>query len=305
MKVMVLVKATPESEAGVMPEAPLLTEMMAYNEQLVKAGIMLAGDGLHPSSKGARVRFSGKDRTVIDGPFAETKELVAGYWMWQVQSLAEAIEWVKRCPNPMLSDSEIEIRPVFELADFGDAVTPEVAAQHQRVAAESEKLSQSAASQPAADAIAPPRFEETKPRIIAGLQERYSLATRMNIPMQWQRFAPRLGKVPGQVGGVSYGVCFNSDPDCNFDYLCGVEVEDESTLPADMAAVKIPAARFAVFEHRGALSSIGDTLQAIWGQWLPASGHQTADLPCFERYSEDFNPQTGAGGVEIWIPLKA
>src|SRR5581483_11586286 len=118
MRVMVLVKATRESEAGEMPSEKLLSEMMQYNEQLVKAGIMLAGEGLQPSSKGARVRFRGSERTVMDGPFAETKELVAGYWIWQVKSLEEAIEWVKRCPNPMPSESEIEIRPIFEFSDF-------------------------------------------------------------------------------------------------------------------------------------------------------------------------------------------
>jgi hypothetical protein len=119
MRFIILVKATKDSEAGVMPSEQLLTEMGKYNEELVKAGIMLAGEGLHPSSKGARVRFSGDKRTVIDGPFAETKELVAGFWLWQVKSKEEAIEWVKRCPNPMMEDSEIEIRQVFEAEDFG------------------------------------------------------------------------------------------------------------------------------------------------------------------------------------------
>jgi hypothetical protein len=123
---MVLVKATQESEAGEMPSETLLKEMMRYNEQLVNAGIMLAAEGLQPSSKGARVRFSGSNRTVVDGPFAETKELVAGYWLWQVKSLQEAIDWVKRCPNPMRSDSEIEIRPIFSAADVGEALTPEL-----------------------------------------------------------------------------------------------------------------------------------------------------------------------------------
>ena len=119
MRFMIIVKATKDSEAGVMPTEQLLTDMGKYNEELAKAGILLAGDGLHPSSKGARVRFSGKQRTVIDGPFAETKELVAGYWIWQVKSKQEAIEWVKRCPNPMPGDSEIEIRQLFEAEDFG------------------------------------------------------------------------------------------------------------------------------------------------------------------------------------------
>ena len=140
MKVMVLVKATKESEAAEMPSKTLLSEMMQYNEQLVKAGIMLAGDGLHPSSKGARVRFSGSNRTVIDGPFAETKELVAGYWIWQVKSLPEAIEWVKRCPNPMLSESEIEIRPIFEASDFGEALTPELRTKEEQLREQTESL---------------------------------------------------------------------------------------------------------------------------------------------------------------------
>lgn len=133
MRVMVIVKASKGSEAGEMPSEQLLTEMGSYNEELVKAGIMLAGEGLHPSSKGARVRFSGKDRSVVDGPFAETKELIAGYWMWKVNSMQEAIDWVKRCPNPMMEDSEIEIRPVFEAEDFGEEFTPELRAQEDRL----------------------------------------------------------------------------------------------------------------------------------------------------------------------------
>jgi hypothetical protein len=136
---MVMVKATPDSENGVMPSEQLLTEMGAYNEELVKAGVMLAGEGLHPSSKGARVRFSGKDRTVIDGPFAETKELVAGFWLFQCRSLEECIEWVKRCPNPMNEESDIEIRQIFEAEDFGAEFTPELRAQEDRIRAEAEK----------------------------------------------------------------------------------------------------------------------------------------------------------------------
>ena len=132
MKVMVFVKATKDSEAGVMPTHELISEMVAFNEQLIKAGIMKDGDGLKPSSQGARVRFHGKQRTVIDGPFAETKELVAGYWIWEVTSLAEAIEWIKRCPNPMPGDSEIEIRPYFEASDFGPEFTPALRDQEER-----------------------------------------------------------------------------------------------------------------------------------------------------------------------------
>jgi hypothetical protein len=133
---MVMVKASKDSEAGVMPSEQILTEMGNFNEELVKAGIMLAGEGLHPSSKGKRIRFSGDKRTVIDGPFAETKELVAGYWLWQVKSMDEAVEWVKRCPNPMNEDSDIEIRPLFEMEDFGAELTPEAREQEERLRAE-------------------------------------------------------------------------------------------------------------------------------------------------------------------------
>jgi hypothetical protein len=133
---MVMVKATRASERGEMPSEELLAAMGRYNEELVKAGIMLAGEGLHPSSKGKRVRFSGAARTVVDGPFTETKELVAGYWLWQVKSMDEAVAWVKRCPNPMPTESEIEIRPVFEAEDFGAEFTPELRAQEERLRAQ-------------------------------------------------------------------------------------------------------------------------------------------------------------------------
>jgi hypothetical protein len=132
MRVMLMVKATTESEAGMMPSTDLLEAMGKYNEELVKAGIMLAGEGLQPSAKGKRVAFDGPNRTVIDGPFAETKELIAGYWLWEVKDLAEAVAWVKRCPNPMPGPSEIEIRPIFDMADFGEALTPDVAELHER-----------------------------------------------------------------------------------------------------------------------------------------------------------------------------
>ena len=135
MRVMVFVKASKESEAGQMPTTELLTEMGRYNEELVKAGIMQAGEGLHPSSKGARVKFSGAARTVTDGPFPETKELIAGFWIWEVKSKEEAIEWVKRCPNPMPGESEIEIRQIFDPADFGEAFTPELQEAEERMRA--------------------------------------------------------------------------------------------------------------------------------------------------------------------------
>jgi hypothetical protein len=132
---MVIVKASRESEAGVLPSQQLLTEMGKFNEELVKAGVLLAGEGLQASSKGKRVRFSGAKRTVIDGPFTETKELIAGFWLWQVRSMDEAIEWVKRCPNPHPGETEVEIRPVFEAADFGPALTPELKEQEERMRA--------------------------------------------------------------------------------------------------------------------------------------------------------------------------
>ena len=136
MRVMVIVKASKDSEAGVMPSEQLLREMGDYNEQLVKAGIMLAGEGLHPSSRGKRVRFAGRERTVIDGPFSETKELIAGFWIWQVKSMEEAVEWLKRCPNPHDEVTEVEIRPVFEDDDFGAEFTPELREQEARIRAQ-------------------------------------------------------------------------------------------------------------------------------------------------------------------------
>lgn len=140
MKVMVIVKATKNSEAGSMPTEELLAEMGKYNEELVKAGIMLAGDGLHPSSKGKRILFSGSQRSVVDGPFAETKELIAGYWIWQVRSMDEAVEWARRCPDPMPhEDGELEIRPIFEAEDFGAAFTPELRAREEKLRVELER----------------------------------------------------------------------------------------------------------------------------------------------------------------------
>jgi hypothetical protein len=141
MRVIVFVKATKDSENGVMPSSEMLLAMGKYNEELVKAGIMLDGEGLHPSSRGARIQFSGDQRTVVDGPFAESKELIAGYWVWQVRDMDEAIEWAKRCPNPTGAESVLEIRPVFELDDFGDNVTPEVREREERLRSELEERS--------------------------------------------------------------------------------------------------------------------------------------------------------------------
>ena len=141
MRFMVIVKASRDTEAGVMPSEQMLNEMGKYNEELVKAGVMLAGEGLAPSSKGKRVQFTGKQRAVVDGPFAETKELIAGFWLWETKSLAEAIEWAKRCPNPTGDESELEIRQIFEIADFGAAVTPEIQERQDRLRAQLERKS--------------------------------------------------------------------------------------------------------------------------------------------------------------------
>jgi hypothetical protein len=142
MKVMVFVKATQDSEAGIMPSIELMTEMGQFNEELARAGVLLAAEGFHPSSKGVRVHFSGRDRTATQGPFTPAQELVAGYWLWQVNSMEEAIAWVKRCPNPMPGDSEIEIRPVFEAEDFGEALTPQLREQEDRIHAQVETRQQ-------------------------------------------------------------------------------------------------------------------------------------------------------------------
>lgn len=143
MRVMVLIKADRDTEASVMPSEQLLTEMGRFNEELVKAGVMLAGEGLHPSSKGKRVHFSGTRRTVVDGPFTETKELIAGFWLWQVKSMEEAVEWIKRCPNPTGSESDVELRPVFETEDFGE-MTPQLREQEERLRARTEQLTKGA-----------------------------------------------------------------------------------------------------------------------------------------------------------------
>ena len=292
MRFMILIKATKDSEAGVMPSEQLLTEMGNFNEELVKAGVMLAGEGLQPTSKGARVKFSGGQRTMIDGPFAETKELIAGYWVWQCKSKEEAIEWVKRCPNPYNEDGEVEIRPLFEAEDFGAEFTPELRRQEAGIRAQTLGLGA-------------PRFEHAKEIVVAGLNQSYTFETRAKIPAQWERFAPNIGKVPGQMGQVSYGVCWNVSPARGFEYLSGVEVKDATRLPAEFATVRLDAREYAVFTHRDNVSAIGNTIDKIWNEWVPQAGLKVASVPCFERYTEEFNPQTGMGGMEIWIPLEA
>lgn len=153
--------------------------------------------------------------------------------------------------------------------------------------------------------LEPPRFEKSKPLLIGGMGERYSSCeSAAGIPAQWQRFLPHLGKVPGQVGRTAYGVVCNTDDAANFDYLCGVEVSDFSRLPKDWGRVRIPEQKYAVFAHRGHISTIRDTLASIWSKWLPESGHEAADAPTFERYGAEFDSNTGNGGLEVWIPIK-
>lgn len=290
MKVMIIVKASASSEAGDMPSEALLAAMGHYNEELVNAGIMLAGEGLHPSSKGVRVRFSGKKRSVTDGPFAETKELIAGYWIWKVNSMQEAIDWVKRCPNPMTEDSDIEIRPLFEADDFGDTFTPALREQEASIRAKTQGLGTL-------------RFENGRELLIAGFNAHYTFATRSNVSQQWERFVPHLGKIPGQVDQLVYGVCWNYKEDCGFDYLSGVEVNTRKPLSAEFSHIQLAAQRYAVFEHREHVSSIAKTLDRIWTQWAPDCGLKLAEAPWFERYTEAFDATTGIGGIEIWIPI--
>lgn len=293
MKVMVIVKASKASEAGEMPSQQLLTEMGKYNEELVKAGIMLAGEGLQPSSKGARVSFGGKNRIVTDGPFAETKELIAGFWIWQVKSMAEAIEWAKRCPNPHDDPGELEIRPIFSAEDFGEAFTPELREQEASIRAQSLGL-------------AAPRFEQGPRLIIVGLNERYNAETRVKIPDQWHQFAPHIGQVPGQLGGhTAYGVVWNANQNGDFDYLAGVQVAEGNSTPSGFTQVEIAPRRYAIFTHNQHVSSLPQTIDTIWSKWAPDCGLKIAKAPCYERYTEEFNPQTGLGGMEMWIPLDA
>lgn len=292
MRVMVCIKATKSSEAGEMPSQELLTAMGNFNEELVKAGIMLDGAGLQPTSQAARVHFSGKDRTVTDGPFAETKELIAGFWIWRVKSMAEAIEWVKRCPCPMMEDSDVDIRPLFDAEDFGEEFTPELREQEAGLLALSVKLNR-------------PRFEDAPQLTVAGLNRSYTAETRVLIPQQWEQFVAQDGKIPGRIGSMYYGVCWNSQSNCDFEYLTGVEVAGKESLPQEFTSLTIGARRFAVFPHTAHVSAIGKTIDLIWTRWAPDCGLKIAQAPCFERYTLEFNGKTGMGGMEIWVPLEA
>ncbi len=293
MKVMVIVKASKDSEAGVLPSEQLLAKMTKYNQELVDAGIMQAGEGLKPSSTGVRMKFSGAERIVTDGPFAETKELIAGFWIWKVKDMDEAIAWLRRCPNPHNEDeSEVEIRPIFSAEDFGDAMTPDLLEQEAAIRAQTLGLNA-------------PRYEQGSAMQIAGPSRSYTPETRTQIPQQWEAFAPAMLSVPGRVGEMSYGVTWNVKNGCGFDYLTGVEVDGSGQLPAEYSTVQIPAQRYAVFTHTDHVSSIGQTIGTIWSSWVPSCELEIAQSPCLERYTPEFNPQTGTGGMEIWIPLKS
>jgi len=290
MKVMVIVKASLESEAGEMPSEQLLTDMGNFNEELVKAGIMEFGEGLHPSSRGKRIEFSGKNRVVVDGPFAETKELIAGFWIWNVQSMDEAVEWAKKCPNPHESGGTLELRTFFTAEDFGEEFTPEAREQEASLRAQMMGLGE-------------PRFEESGDLKIVGTQKSYTAETRNQIPQHWQEFAPSIGHIPGQQGMIAYGVCTNAKPDCSFDYMAGVGVDPGNAIPDGCTTVDLPNRRYVVFEHTGHVSKLPETIDKVWSKWVPECGLKIADAPCFERYTEDYAPAAGQGGTELWIPL--
>jgi predicted transcriptional regulator YdeE len=190
----------------------------------------------------------------------------------------------------MMEESDIDIRPIFEADDFGEAFASELREQEARLRAQGLGLGA-------------PRFENSREMVIAGLNAHYTPQTRGEIPKQWQQFVPRLGEISGKVGNATYGVVWRSTPDFAFDYLCGVEVKSTDKLPAGFTHTALPQQRYAVFEHRDHISKIAQTIDALWNRWAPECGLKIAQTPCFERYTEEFNPQTGMGGTEIWIPI--
>lgn len=288
MRVMVMVKSTRGSEEGGPPDMKMMAEMGKFNEELIKAGVLLAGEGLHPSSRGVRVHFSGDTRTVTDGPFAETKELVAGFWMWRVNSMEEAVEWVKRCPNPHPEDCHIEIRPVFEAEDFGEGFTPELREQEAAQRAQMQGLGEV-------------RFENVSAMVLAGLQKTYNMETRDGIPSQWERFTAMEPQVDGRVGDDTFGVSWGMQPDGSFHYLCGFQVASEQKAPAGFATLSLDPRRYAVFTHNEHVTKIQETFDAIFSRWAPDSGLCLAQAPCVEVYPKEFTMEKGP--MEIWVPL--
>jgi predicted transcriptional regulator YdeE len=290
MKVMVIVKATHTSESGAMPDTELIQAMTEFNEQLVQSGVLVSGDGLHPSSNGVRVRFSGKNRQVTHGPFTPPEALIAGFWIWNVESMEEAVEWVKRCPNPHPEDSEIEIRQVFSASDFGDALTPELREREASVAAQSLGLKA-------------PRFENCPGRLVAGINASYAFESCSGIPAQWERFMRELPRIPRPIEGATYGVSWNYKPESGFDYLTGVEISDAQGLPAEFSQVQLLAQRYAIFTHQGHVSGLQTTMETIWHKWAPNCGLTLTEAPCFERYGPNFDPATCMGEVEIFLAI--
>jgi AraC family transcriptional regulator len=206
--------------------------------------------------------------------------------------MQEAIDWVKRCPNPMNEDSDIEIRPLFESEDFGEAFTPELREQEAAILATTYQLEM-------------PTFKLGPDMMIAGLNRSYTAESRVAIPQQWEQFVSQAKSIPGAEGTTYYGVCWNTKPNCEFDYLTGVEIATASKLPPQFTSLKLIAKRYAVFPHSKHVSMIPKTIDAIWTKWVPNCGLKVAEAPCFERYTSEFNPATGMGGMEIWIPLNS
>lgn len=289
MKVMVIVKASPSSEAGVMPSEELMAEMGAYNQKLIDAGIMLAGEGLHPTSRGYRVRFSGANRTVVRGPFTETNELIAGYWLWKVQSIEEALEWVKQCPNPMLEDSEIEIRQVYDMEDFGEVMTPELKEQDLGQRAKLAGLGWLG-------------IQDSSERKLLGVGKKYSAETRFRIPEQWHQFVGMLPQLQGNHHPETYGLITPVSGCSEIHYLTGVEPINSSNTPQTFTSGNIPAGNYAVFAHEGHVSKIPDTMQKI-GEILSESGYSSESGISFEKYTAKFDPMKGTGGIEIWVSI--
>lgn len=297
MRVLVLVKASKGNETGVISSDTFIQEMGFYTEALSKAGILLAGEDLLPSSYGIRVRMSGKERTVIHGPFQEIRDLLSAFWIWQVKSMEEAIDWVKKYPNPVPGESsfELEIRPLCTPDNF-ETVSPSgelrFAGDIPRTVSQGRPLD-------------PPSFKQIKEKTIIGHNVTYDMESRTSIPDQWANFVPHLGKVPGQIGKDSYGVSWNFKKGSGFDYLCGVEVNPETAVPSLWARVTLPGQLYAVFTHKEHVSQLPEMIDAIWNDWIPFSGHKPSPKPCFEKYDESFNGETGMGGMEIWVPIES
>lgn len=295
MRFMIIVRANADTEAGVMPGEKLLADMGKFHEELARSGVLVDASGLKPSSKGWRIKHAGGKATLIDGPFAETKELIAGYTIINVKTREEAVELSKRFPNPSGEGKagEIEVRPFFELEDFGES--PAI-----------DRFRELDAGQRAvALGLQLPRFEDGKALRIAGFNQAYTMENRTQIPLQWQRFVPHIGKIAGQVQGFAYGVCWNDKMGFDFDYLTGVEVPVAGALPDGFTTLDLKPQRYAVFEHKGHISNLVNTIETIWMKWVPESGLKAARAPCFERYTPEFDPHKGIGGIELWIPVEA